>query len=119
MTLYDIQFDNSYDMFLDGQDISFADETTIVQQRLASRLQFFLEEWFLDTTAGLPFIQFILKQSSDLKDIYSIIRSEILNTDGVEIIDSLEFTPISKDKVLLINFSVNQGAIQDTIEVTV
>lgn len=119
MTTYDIAFDSNQDMFLNGQDIAFANEETIIVQRLSNRLQFLLAEWFLDNTAGLPYIQFIFKQTSDLKDIYSVFRDEINNTEGVEVIDSLELTPDASNKSLAVTFSVNKGTVSDTIEVTV
>ncbi|RLB89594.1 MAG: hypothetical protein DRH26_11275, partial [Deltaproteobacteria bacterium] len=64
MTIYDIQFDANHDMALDSADIAFSEEADIVIQRLTIRLQFLLEEWFLDNRAGLPYTQFILEQGS-------------------------------------------------------
>lgn len=117
MTIFDIGFDDDHDMTLDGSDISFSEEKDIVKQRLTIRLQFLLEEWFLDNRAGLPYTQFIFVQGSDLEDIYSIFRQEINDTEGVESIESLEFIPDTENKGLTVNFEVNNG-IEISLEVS-
>ena len=83
MTIYDIGFNEEHDMFIVGSDISFAEETDIVKQRLTIRLQFILEEWFLDVTAGMPYTQIIFDQGTSLEDLYSIFYNEVKNTEGV------------------------------------
>ena len=119
MTIYDIFFDDTHDMALTGADIAFANETTIVTQRLTIRLQFLLGEWFLDNTKGLPYTQFILEQGSSLDDIYSLFKKEILQTEDVENLVSLEFTHDTEGKSLRVDFSVNDGLSSGTVEVTI
>lgn len=119
MTNFDIKFDVDHDMHLDGADIAFADDDDIIKQRLTIRLQFLLEEWFLDNRVGLPYTQIIFEQGTDLKDVYSLFRDEILNTEGVEDIVTLELTPTTEDKILRVDFSVNSGSVTDSVEVTV
>lgn len=119
MTNFDISFDDNHDMYLDGPDIAFADENNIVKQRLSIRLQFILEEWFLNTNVGIPYPQFVFEQGSDLNDIYSLFQQEIKNTDGVEDIVKLELIPITNNKGLRINFEVNKGTVSGTTEVSI
>ena len=119
MTIFDIKFNDNHDIELDGPDLAFAEETDILKQRLTIRLQFLLEEWFLDNRAGLPYTQFIFKQGSSIEDIYSIFRQEINNTEGVENIVSLELTPIANTKSMRVDFSVNNGVTTGTVEVSV
>ena len=118
MTIFDIKFDDNHDIHLDGTDLAFAEENDIVKQRLTIRLQFLLEEWFLDNRAGLPYTQFIFKQGSSIEDIYSLLRNKINNTEGVENIVSLELTPVN-DKGLRVDFNVNSGITTGTVEVSV
>ena len=117
-TIYDIDFDSSHDMHLDGQDIAFTEYDYIVRQRLAIRLQFFLEEWFLDVTQGLPYTQTIFEAQTSLEDTYIIIRDEIINTPGVETLNELELTPTPDEKLLSVTFNVNNG-VSDTVEVSI
>lgn len=107
--IYDIFFDTLHDLTLDGSDLKFATEEDIVKQRLTIRLQFLLEEWFLDATAGLPYTQFIFKQGSSIDIIYSLFRQHILATEGVESIEKLELTPTPSNKGLAIELEVNNG----------
>lgn len=119
MTIYDIKFNDEHDMHLSGSDIAFAEESDIVKQRLTIRLQFLLEEWFLDNRAGLPYTQTILEQGASLDDIYILFRDEIKNTDGVENIVSLELTPNPGNKGIRVDFSVNNGVVSSSMEVSV
>ena len=119
MTIFDIKFDDDHDMFLDGSDIAFAEESDIIKQRLTIRLQFLLEEWFLDNRAGLPFTQFIFEQGSTIEDIYELFRKEINDTEGVEDITELNLIPDPSEKGLRVDFSVNSGVSNGSVEVTI
>lgn len=59
-----------------------------IAQNLAIRLRFFQGEWYLDTTAGLPYFEsFFLKNPNQIQ-IQSFLLDEIANTEGVqEILD--------------------------------
>jgi len=119
MTIYDIAFNDEHDMYLSGRDIAFTGDSDTVVQRLKIRLQFLLEEWFLDNTAGLPYTQFILEQGASIEDIYTIFRDETKNTEGVFNIIFLVLTPTPDDKGLRVDFSVNDGVSTGTVEVSV
>lgn len=55
-----------------------------VVQHVRTRLQFYLEEWFLDLSAGTPYFQQIFTKPANLANIESIFKSRILNTPEVE-----------------------------------
>ncbi len=116
---FDISFDATHDMHLDGSDIAFTTEDNMVKQRLTIRLQFLYQEWFLDNRVGLPYTQFIFLQGSDLDDIYSIFQQEIINTEDVDDIVSLDLTPDTENKGLRVDFSVNKGSITDYVDVSI
>ena len=118
-TIFDIKLDDTHDLFLDGGDLAVATEGDILKQRLTIRLQFLFEEWFLDNRAGLPYRQFIFLQGSDLDDIYGIFKNEINETEGVEQIDSLNLTPDASNKSLQVDFSVNNGVVSESLEITI
>ena len=109
----------NHDLFLDGSSIARADEDDILRQRLNTRLQFLLAEWFLDTRVGLPYTQEIFEAGTSLDDIYVLFRNEIINTEGVKNLVSLELTPFADDRILRVAFSVNDGTVADTLEVSI
>lgn len=119
MTIYDIKFNTEHDMHLDGSDIAFTDDSDVIVQRLTIRLQFLLEEWFLDNRVGLPYTQFIFEQGSNISDIYSIFRKEIRNTEGVVTIEKLELTPDPDNKGMRVDFEVNNNTSSGSVEVTI
>lgn len=59
-----------------------------IVQRLVTRLKRELGEWFLDTSAGLPWYQeglgILGSKSSTKRAVDLLIRRETLGTDGVE-----------------------------------
>lgn len=54
-----------------------------VVQHVRTRLLFYLNEWFLDTQAGVPYFQLIFTKPANLQAIESIFKTEILRTPGV------------------------------------
>jgi hypothetical protein len=80
--VYDIEFNDEHDVFLRGADIAFCNEYRAVTQKLTIRLQFLFQEWFLDNTAGVPYIQTVFKAGTSINEIHSIFSREITNTPG-------------------------------------
>ena len=119
MTIFDIGFDANHDMHLSGSDIAFAEESDIVKQRLTIRLQFLLEEWFLNNQVGLPYTQFIFEQGSSIEDLYELFRKEINDTEGVENITELNLIPDPSNKGMRVDFSVNDGISFGSVEVNI
>lgn len=105
----DFYFDDNYDMSLENADIRFTNDDNKVVQRLTSRLQFILGEWFLNVSVGLPYPQIIFEAGTSIEDVYNLLRTTIINTDGVETINSLELTPDTEARTLLVTASINQN----------
>jgi hypothetical protein len=113
--MIDFYFNTAYDMSLDGQDIAFTTSENYLQQNLTKRLQFILREWFLDIRVGLPYPQIIFEAKTSLEDVYSLLRQTIIDTDGVEKLDSLIITPSADERSISVVFSVNNGTTTDSI----
>jgi len=74
-TYGDLEFTNNTLTFVEG-----ADE---VVQRLRQRLRTFLNEWFLDTSLGIPYFQEILKKNPQQGVVDAILKKHIVTTPGV------------------------------------
>ena len=70
-------------------------------------MQFFLGEWFLDTTIGIPWMQMIFVKGVAASLIEAVFKEAILNTEGVtslEKFDPLDYEPSTRE--LTVNFTV-------------
>ncbi len=94
------------DLVFTNFDLALVDDTNQIAQNLAIRLRFFLAEWYLDITQGIPYYEFFFIKAPNQIQIESILKEEIVNTRGI-----VELTRFSADfnKNTRI-FSVNFGA---------
>ncbi|WP_018445508.1 hypothetical protein [Rhizobium gallicum] len=101
------------DLFLEADgNLSTVSDAEAVGQHVRQRLSTFTSEWFLDTTAGVPWLDQILGKAYDPALAESVVKAEILNTDGVTEITSFS---VSFDKATrgLIIRSVEVGTMFD------
>lgn len=82
--------DSNNDLIIRSGQLRTISAGAEVVQHIRTRLQFYLEEWFLDLKAGVPYFQQIFTKPANLANIESIFKSKILNTPGVDILT--EFT---------------------------
>jgi len=84
--------------------------TQTVAQRLKIRLLTFQEEWFLDTTYGVPWFQRLLgKKQTSKSAIDLIFQQKILEEDGVKEITSFESTFTNRQYSLIFKVKVVTG----------
>lgn len=94
------------DIFLDANgSLALVEEGAETVQHVRTRLQFFLEEWFLDLTAGTPWFQTILVKPINLGTVESIIKARILETPGVEELTAFSMAFDSDTRFLDVEFS--------------
>lgn len=102
------------DLFLAGDgNLKMVTEAEAVGQHVRQRLSTFSGEWFLDTTAGVPWLTDILGKQYDPAIAESVVKAEILNTDGVTEITSFSVGFDKATRGLVIK-SVEVGTIFDT-----
>lgn len=89
MDLFDLAIDPiTGDLLNENNDLSIVKGVDSLNQRLRQRLRFFVNEWFLDQIAGLPFYTDILIKTPNIDSIDSIIKAEIKETESIiEIIE--------------------------------
>lgn len=68
--------------------LAMAYDSLAVGQHVAQRLHTFAGEWFLDTTCGVPWLEQILGRQFDAELAESVVKKEVLDTDGVTGIDA-------------------------------
>ncbi|MBX4889763.1 hypothetical protein [Rhizobium bangladeshense] len=101
------------DLFLTGSgDLATVSDAEAVGQHVRQRLSTFTGEWFLDTTAGVPWLDRILGKAYDPALAESVVKAEILNTDGVTEITSFSVTFDKATRGLIIR-SVEVGTMFD------
>lgn len=99
------QASNDLHLAADG-NLALASDTLAVGQHVRQRLSTFEGEWFLDTTAGVPWLDEILGKAYDPALAESVVKAEILDTDGVTEITSFSVSFDRASRGLIIR-SVN------------
>ncbi len=96
---------SSNDLYLLNGRIAALQDGNEVLQHVRTRLLTYQAEWFLDTSVGVPYLQRILIKPANLSATESIIKSEILQTPGVDSLSAfgLEFNKTTR--TLNINFT--------------
>lgn len=74
-TYGDIKIVNGNVLMVDGKDA--------ILQHVLQRLKTFREEWFLDITVGVPYLQQILVKNPNLSHVDGLLQDEIMGTPGV------------------------------------
>lgn len=82
--------DSNNDLIVKGARLQLVEDGAEVVQHVRTRLQFYLEEWFLDILSGTPYLQQIFTKPVNLANIESILKTKILNTP--EVLRLNEFT---------------------------
>jgi len=77
------------DLYLESDgSLAVVRDAEAVGQHARQRLMTYQGEWFLDRTVGVPWIRDILGSQYDAVLAESVIKAEVLDTDGVVDINS-------------------------------
>lgn len=76
------------DILITNNDITLTSDANSnganpVLQDILQRLRFYLGEWFLDNTQGIPWIQQILIKNPNISGVEAILMNTIVGTPGV------------------------------------
>ena len=86
------------------RSISLVTGPRYVRQKIAARLNFFLDEWFLDRRLGVPYYRDVLLMNPDLDIARSVFRTVILSVQEVATVDKLTLAFDTKDRTLAMEF---------------
>lgn len=93
-------------MFSENNDLIIISGVEQVAQQIKCRLKFWLGEWFLDISKGVPYLDSILIKNANLQQIRSIFRTQISGIEGVSKVDSLTLSWDRKTRVLTVEYEV-------------
>jgi len=118
----DIQLDTNNDLLIVDGDLVLVDgNRDEVIQELNIRLNFFLGEWFLDVTAGIPYFQTILKKGTSIQTVNGIFIREINAVEEVNDILDFQATFDGESRVYRVDFKVDTiyGIITGSEEISI
>lgn len=104
--MVNLKLDADNDLDLSTGGLELITGTDEIVQKLVTRLQFFLGEWFLDARQGIPYFEDVLVKNPDLVAIQGIFREAILETPGVAaLLGVIETTVDSALRILSVSFT--------------
>jgi len=77
------RLDGNHDMTFGHGLADMATQAEACAQNVKTRLLLLQEEWFLDTSAGVPYLQQIMVKPANTALAESLIKQTILGTEGV------------------------------------
>lgn len=77
------QLDDNGDLQVIRNQITLTEGAEAVRQHLQCKLRLFRGEWFLDTTAGVPWFQEVLQKQPSFVVVQQVLKDTILSTPGV------------------------------------
>lgn len=103
----DIALDKDGDLLIANYDLALVSGIDAIAQEIKIKLQWFLGEWFLDLSAGVPYWQDILIKNPNLVDIDNLLRAMIVETRGVIDLLFFKYDLDNRTRALKINFEAN------------
>ena len=106
--MYDIAMDiNTNDIVLQNGDIMMIDNAERVAQMILITLRFWLGEWFLNTTEGVPYLEYILVKQPNMAHIRQILTEQVQSVDGVKAVTNMELTFDQRERNLLVEYTAD------------
>lgn len=92
-------------LIADGGDILLIDNAERVAQQIQIKLKSFLGEWFLDTSYGVPYFEYILVKDPNMTHIRSILRQQIGEVDDVTKVPDLSLSFDRQNRLLTVEYT--------------
>ena len=103
---YDIGLDvKTWDIALQNNDFILIDNAERISQQIKISLQFWLGEWFLNSTLGVPYLERICVKSPNIQHIRQIFRNTIQNVNGVTAVNALNLSVDASKRVLTVSYT--------------
>lgn len=95
----------SHDIVLRDGDMLLIDNAERVAQQIKIQLLTFYGEWYLDTTWGVPYMEYILVKNPNFTIIRQIFREQILSVDDVDSVESLDVKYDAQTRTMTLDYS--------------
>lgn len=92
------------DLDLTNNEVTTVDGADAIRQHLQIRFQFFLGEWFLDVTIGVPWFRDILIKQPSFPVVQDVLKNTALDTPGVIELTKFVFDFVSSDREASLEF---------------
>lgn len=96
---------NSNDLVIRDGDIFLIDNAERVAQQILITLRFWYGEWFLNTTEGVPYLEYILVKNPNLAHVRQILTEAIESVPGVVSLDSMDIDFDRQGRTLAVEYS--------------
>ncbi len=96
-------------------DISLTDS---IRQAVSVRLKWIFKEWRLGPQYGLPWFEEIFVKNPNIPKIKSLIRSEIVQTEGVTnaVVDSVKYDPKTRSAHFVYTVYIGEDKYMEEVE---
>jgi hypothetical protein len=109
--LYDLALNvDSWDLVFHNNDLLLIDNAERIGQQIKITLQFWFEEWFLDTTQGIPYLEYICIKNPNLQHIRQIFWEAIQSVPDVDSVTELTLNVNAKERILSVTYTANTSA---------
>lgn len=106
--MYDLALNvDTWDLVIENTDLILIDNAERIGQQIKITLQFWFKEWFLDTTKGIPYLEYICVKNPNLQHIRQIFRQAIQSVEGVESVSEIKLNVNAKERILEVNYVAN------------
>ena len=103
---YDICLNvKTWDIAFNNNDLILIDDAERIAQQIKISLQFWLGEWFINTTLGVPYLERICIKNPNLQHIRQIFRNTIQNVNGVTAVTALDLSVDAAKRVLTVTYT--------------
>lgn len=96
--------DSNNDIILQTTGFQVVDKGANTVQHVKTNLMYFLGEWFLNRSTGVPYFTEIFTKPTILNRVESVFKSTILNTQGVRRLISFSLTLDKNERTLTVDF---------------
>ena len=106
--MYDLALNiDGWDLAFKDNDLMLIDHAERIAQQIKITLQFWLEEWFLDTTKGIPYLQYICIKNPNVQHIRQIFREAIMSVDGVDSVTEMTLVVNARERKLEVTYTAS------------
>lgn len=97
----------SHDLIVNDADLMAIDNAERVAQQIKIQLLTWRGEWFLDTTHGVPYLDYILVKNLSIELIRSIFREQIMSVDDVNDVVDIEIDYDVKTRIMTVAYEAS------------